>query len=61
MDGGAGRFDIAVVEARKFLSAEIEGMSKLVEKKSMLAEGSKIKGSRRTFGVTDGGKLERRN
>jgi len=29
MDGGAGRLDIAVVEARNFLSAEIEGMSVL--------------------------------
>jgi hypothetical protein len=28
MDGGAGRSDMAVVEARKFLTAEMAGMSK---------------------------------
>jgi hypothetical protein len=33
MDGGAGRFDIAVVEARKFLSTEIEGMSEWVKER----------------------------
>jgi hypothetical protein len=46
MDGGTGRSDIAVVEERKFLRAEIEGMSKMSKSKLRLLE------------VQDGGKGE---
>lgn len=60
MDGGAARSDIAVVEARKFLSAEIEGMSKLVNR-SMLTQRFEDRVKQKNIGVINGGNAPGKN
>lgn len=58
MDGGAGRSDMAVVEARKFLSAKIGGMSKLADPMCACLRFRDRVRQEKTFGFSEGGKLK---